>query len=64
MTDTPRRDPQDSQFGAAAAEDQAEVDRLEAEGIDPDQLPDDPTRSPRAANKAVPQDPASAPGGG
>jgi hypothetical protein len=57
---TSRRDTQDTQFGATAAADQEWVDQLEDEGVDADQLPDQPAARPRAAGKAepAPADPA------
>jgi hypothetical protein len=51
----PRQDVQDKQFGAAAAEDQKWVDELDDEGVEPEALPDEPSRQPRAGGKAEPQ---------
>jgi hypothetical protein len=51
----PRQDVQDKQFGAAAAEDQKWVDELDDEGVEPEALPDEPSRHPRAGGKAEPQ---------
>ncbi|HEX4220161.1 MAG TPA: hypothetical protein VHZ02_17420 [Acidimicrobiales bacterium] len=48
------RDPQDHQFGKAAAEDQALADELEDEGATDDELPDPPAHAPRAGDKAPP----------
>ena len=49
-------DPQDSEFGAKAAKDQEEVDRLAAQGVSEDELPDEPPRDePRAGSKAKPE---------
>ncbi len=48
------QDSQDKQFGNAASEDQEWVDELDAEGVSPDELPDTPSRHPRAAGKAQP----------
>jgi hypothetical protein len=53
-TDDKRQDPQDKQFGASAARDQERVDQLEREGVDEEELPDEPSRSPRAGGKAEP----------
>jgi hypothetical protein len=47
-----RNDPQDQEFGAQAAADQEEVDKLAAAGVTEQELPDDPKRAPRAAGKA------------
>jgi hypothetical protein len=52
--DRDKIDEQDRQFGADAAEDQEVVDRLDDEGKDADDLPDQPQRQPRAAGKAEP----------
>jgi hypothetical protein len=60
MTDDPKnqldRDPQDNQFGKAAAEDQELADELEDDGVADDELPDAPADSPRAGDKAPPAD--------
>ena len=48
------RDPQDSQFGAEAAEDQERVDELESEGASGDDLPEEADKAPRAGTKARP----------
>ncbi len=48
------QDSQDKQFGKAAAEDQEWVDQLDREGVAADDLPDSPSRHPRAAGKAQP----------
>jgi hypothetical protein len=50
----PTQDPQDKAFGAAASRDQDIVDALEEKGVTEDELPDEPTRHPRAAGKAEP----------
>lgn len=52
--DDRRQDPQDKQFGAAAARDQERVDELESEGVGEDELPDEPARAPRPGGKARP----------
>jgi hypothetical protein len=52
--DREHQDPQDQEFGARAAVDQAKVDELEAEGVPLQELPDSPAASPRAAGKAEP----------
>jgi hypothetical protein len=54
--DQERKDPQDQEFGAEAAADQEEVDKLDAEGVGEQDLPDSPEKSPRAAGKAEPSD--------
>ncbi len=54
MPRQPTQDPQDKQFGAAAAADQEFVDELEDEGVSIDQLPDVPEAQPRAGDKAEP----------
>ena len=49
-------DAQDSAFGAQAAKDQEEVDRLESEGVSEDEMPDRPAhQEPRAGSKAAPE---------
>jgi hypothetical protein len=48
------QDPQDKAFGAAASRDQDIVDALDANGVTKDELPDEPTRHPRAGGKAEP----------
>ena len=55
-TREPRQDPQDKAFGAAASRDQEIIDELEKRGVTEDELPDEPTRSPRSAGKAEPAD--------
>lgn len=50
-----RADRADQDFGQAAAEDQERVDRLEAEGMDEEDLPDESEREPRAGRKAEPE---------
>ena len=50
----PTQDPQDKAFGAAASRDQDIVDALDEKGVTEDELPDEPTRHPRAAGKAEP----------
>ncbi len=54
MTKQRRADPQDRQFGAAASEDQEEVERLEAQGVAEEDMPDQPRAAPRAGGKAKP----------
>jgi hypothetical protein len=52
----PKKDPQDQEFGAAAAADQEWVDQLADEGVKPedaDALDPEP-KAPRAAGKAKP----------
>ncbi len=60
MNDDPKnqldRDPQDNQFGRAAAEDQELVDELAEDGVSEDELPDAPAYTPRAGDKAPPAD--------
>ncbi|HEY6624500.1 MAG TPA: hypothetical protein VIX85_11745 [Acidimicrobiales bacterium] len=60
MADDPKnqldQDPQDHQFGKAAAEDQELADELEDEGVTEDELPVAPDHPPRAGNKAPPAD--------
>jgi hypothetical protein len=56
--DEPRQDPQDKAFGAAASRDQDIVDALDEKGVTEDELPDEPTRHPRAGGKAEPADTA------
>lgn len=54
-TQNRRKDPQDQEFGTAAAADQELVDELADEGVDGEQLPDRPDRTaPRAGGKAEP----------
>jgi hypothetical protein len=53
-SDEHTQDSQDKQFGKAAAEDQEWVDQLDREGVAADDLPDTPSRHPRAAGKAQP----------
>lgn len=50
----PNQDPQDRQFGAAAAADQELVDQLADEGVPIDTLSDTSDSEPRAGNKAPP----------
>jgi hypothetical protein len=50
------RDPQDNQFGKAAAEDQELADELKGDGVAEDELPDTPADPPRAGDKAPPAD--------
>lgn len=52
--DDRRQDPQDKQFGAAAARDQERVYELESKGVGEDELPDEPARAPRPGGKAEP----------
>lgn len=54
--EVPTQDPQDKAFGAAASRDQDIVDSLAEQGVTEDELPDEPTRHPRAGGKAVPSD--------
>jgi hypothetical protein len=49
------QDSQDKQFGATAAEDQQWVDELADEGVQEQDLPDGPSKQPRAAGKAKPE---------
>jgi hypothetical protein len=60
MTDDPKnqldRDPQDNQFGKAAAEDQELADEVNDDGVAEDELPDTPADAPRAGDKAPPAD--------
>lgn len=56
MTPQPQKDPQDQAFGSAASEDQDLVDELDEQGVEEDDLPDQPARQPRAASKAEPAD--------
>ena len=53
-TKEPTQDPQDKAFGAAASRDQDIVDTLKEAGVTEDELPDEPTRYPRAGGKAEP----------
>lgn len=53
-SDQPRIDPQDRQFGAAAARDQDREEQLEEQGVDEGAMPDRPAASPRAGDKAEP----------
>lgn len=53
--DREKQDPQDKQFGAAAAEDQNAVDEMTKQGIAEDELSDEPLRRPRAGGKAEPE---------
>lgn len=56
MPDEQRKvDPQDRQFGAAAARDQDRVDSLEERGADDEDMPEQPASRPRAAGKAEPE---------
>lgn len=55
-TEEPRVDPQDRQFGAAAARDQEREEQLEREGVDQESMPDEPGSRPRAGDKAEPAD--------
>lgn len=52
----PMKDPQDQEFGAAAAADQEWVDQLADVGMTPEAADavDSEPRAPRAAGKAVP----------
>jgi hypothetical protein len=52
----PMKDPQDQEFGAAAAADQVWVDQLADEGVTPEDAEalDTEPRAPRAAGKAIP----------
>jgi hypothetical protein len=50
----PTQDPQDRAFGAAASRDQDIVDALDEKRATEDELPNEPTRHPRAAGKAEP----------
>jgi|GEM_PF-6021012 len=52
------KDSQDQAFGAAAAEDQAVVDELEAMGAGEEDLPAGRQNPPRAAGKAEPDEQA------
>jgi hypothetical protein len=56
MTDDPKneldRDPQDNQFGKAAAEDQELADEVGEDGVAEDELADAPAEPPRAGDKA------------
>jgi hypothetical protein len=46
-------DPEDQEFGRKAREDQEKVDALAEQGVDEEDLPDDPPReTPRAGRKA------------
>jgi len=54
MAGEPRIDPQDRQFGAAAARDQERVDQLEEAGVDEASMPDESAARPRAGGKADP----------
>jgi hypothetical protein len=54
-----RQDPQDKQFGATASRDAEVVDRLEAEGVEEDELPEGSHERPRAGDKAEPADETS-----
>ncbi len=60
MTDDPKnqldKDPQDHQFGKAAAEAQELADEMEDDGVTEDELPDAPDNPPRAGDKALPAD--------
>jgi hypothetical protein len=50
----PKIDPQDRQFGAAAARDQEREEQLEERGVDQQSMPDETRPSPRAGAKATP----------
>ncbi|HLH27543.1 MAG TPA: hypothetical protein VKW77_01430 [Acidimicrobiales bacterium] len=52
----PRVDPQDRQFGAAAARDQEAEERLEDEGVAEGEMPEEARAQPRAGGKAEPAD--------
>ena len=60
MTQDPKdqldQDPQDHQFGKAAAENQELANELEDDGVTEDELPDAPDNPPRAGDKALPAD--------